>query len=97
MFLLHLDYLDYDFGDEAGIIVAKALERNTTLTRLNLFCMSKIGDVWISVIQSGWSMQFVHFSGSSIGDKGARSLAKALMQNKTLTQLNLESRYEANM
>src|SRR5215475_4840976 len=82
--------IDNSIGDEGGKALAEALKVNSTLTQLNLSCMSSfcgwiyVCILWFDLADNLWIID------NSIGDEGGKALAEALKVNSTLTQLNLE-------
>ena len=83
-----------DIGDEGAKALGEDLKENKTLTQLSLyrtpsFCGWIDACVWIDAADNLWMV--APCSGNSIGPEGAKALGEGLKENKTLTQLFLES------
>ena len=73
--------------------IAQALEKNTTLTSIDLSENSKIGDEGAKAIakalEKNTTLTSINLEKNTITDKGAKAIAKALKKNTTLTSINL--------
>ena len=83
---------DNRIGKEGARALSKALEANTTLQSLDLFCEQEesVVDGWIADIANNQHQQAVN----DIGAEGARALSEALKTNTTLQSLNLRGEPE---
>src|SRR5438270_45813 len=89
-----------NIGRAGARALAESLKQNTTLTNLNLSCMSELGNHSLQ-LRDGIKLTICacllipcSFSVNNIGGKGASALAESLKQNTTLTNLNLEGMSE---
>ena len=79
-------------GVSGATALATALQRNTTLTFLNLYG-NNIGDdgatVFATALHRNTTLTFLHLGVNNIGNDGATAIATALHENTTLTFLHL--------
>ncbi|CAF1259942.1 unnamed protein product [Didymodactylos carnosus] len=75
-------------------LVAKELETNRVLTKLQLFT-NQIDDMGAQhladALRTNTTLTILHLHGNKIGDTGARYLAEALKANQALTKLTLNT------
>ncbi len=77
LWMIHITSDNY-IGDEGAKRIAEVLEKNTTLTHIDLS-----GDIT-------WLLNDSHpTSGNLIGDEGVERLAEALEKNRSLTEINI--------
>ena len=85
--------VDEKIGDTEVIKIAKALEKNNTLTTLNLpqNNISNIGATALAkALKINNTLTTLNLQQNDIGDEGVFALAEALKTNNTLTTLNLQ-------
>jgi Ran GTPase-activating protein (RanGAP) involved in mRNA processing and transport len=78
-------YSDNQIGNEGAEALARSVERNSSLTSLNLSCtLCRYGCVPRAHVISHV------YSGNQIGNEGAEALARALERNSSLIHLHLD-------
>ncbi|CAG8732576.1 11940_t:CDS:2, partial [Gigaspora rosea] len=83
---LNLSFINLEF--QAGIFLAKSLEKNHTLKKLNL-SSTNIGSVSVEHLNSKRSLTGLNFKDDLVDCVTAKHLETALKENKTLTDLDV--------
>ena len=86
--LTEVDLSSADVMNAGAVVISVVLEKNSSLTHLDLSFNGIDEDVASSL---SWysSLSFFNLEGNCIGDSGASSLSKALKAKSSLTDLNL--------
>ena len=94
--IIHLKINDGEIRYEEATLLANALEKNTTLERLDLYA-NNIGDegakALASALEKNTTLVLLELAKNNIGDEGAKALATALEKNRSLERLYLELNY----
>lgn len=90
--IIELIIINCNIDDEKAILLATALEKNTTLTKLIIYqnnMGNKGATALATIIEKDTILLIIHFDFNQIGDEGTKALATALEKNRTLKTLSL--------
>jgi len=76
--------VDNQIGDDGAKAIAAMLEKNATITTVDLHC-KLMCDIWLKRI--------ILVVGNQIGEDGAKAIAKMLENQNTITSVSLNCKY----